>query len=129
MPSALQSLVLNIAGTNTTFNLVQKGMNMPVLWTRQISATGALIGSESVGYTLKFTPTNGKAIVDTRIPVIQDVVVGSTTTPTVMRTAQAVTTLTFNKQSSTAERTRALDTQIAALTALRAGMIAAEDYF
>lgn len=133
MPSATSTLSLAVGatqsgGTANTFNLIQKQQtDKPVVWSKVIAASGSMIGQETIGYSVKNRQQGPNPVIEVRVPTVA---VDTTTGMDIVKYTQTVSIDTrLDKRASLAERTRTIDLAIAALYALRSGLIAGEAYF
>lgn len=98
----LNSIVLkDNAGTDHTFTPRDIVGGVATL----VQSTGVPIGDKTVTVSVNKTATGRrKVVMKVAIPVVQDQTVSGVTRPTVVRTAYADLTLTFDGTSTTAER-------------------------
>ncbi len=70
-----------------------------------LKSSGVPVGDQRLTYTSTRTPQGRRKVaMKLTIPVVQDVVMNGVTRPTVVRTAYADVTLSFDETSNTAER-------------------------
>lgn len=125
MPQATQTLSLTLNAVATTYNLAQRGVGVPTLWTRAIAGDGSLVAQETISHNLKRASSNQNVTIEGRLPTLIEI----NGVSSVKHTGGVKTVLNIPLTMNTAEKTRLCDLAIKGLEAFRAGIIAGESFF